>query len=659
MTATIRIVVAAMVYVSAFSNPTFAQSRSERIFGPTDLAAITGNGRLTIGVNRSGRVTSCRWPSPGYYEQIAYATQSRSEPLLGVEPWHGASWALQFGDHFVWTHDDRWSHRLISSGATGVIEIESTLQDYDIRMRQQFAVAQEGDVFVARISVVGDLDGAPRAFWYANFSPSTRLSPQLPISLPDRDDFAAFVAPDLNAICQFRPRNPSSQSWRFARRLADGVEPPKNWAAFESGSYIVSGSSNATSAMLVGPDRGETSVADQVRAGKFSDQRSATGQSASAIEVELQAHDEGYTATIISAFGNTYADAAALFLTARSSDQQIAHESEIASTPDVTWVMRRALATIRTCTDAASGSVVRAPTNTPPLALDWPRYGAWISMAYNAGGEGERAQKLLTFYANHARVKPKGDLPPGSLPAALYTNGVEAVPDAIIDAAAAGRVLWAMERHGSQLTQPEMQRFYRDVWDGVNAMADFLVQWREPGGRAPLYTFDYEALRDRRTTELYAASYLGVQSANTIANAINEPRPDWRHAADELHESLRLHALHAEGALIVAHPGRLYGTRIIPQSDLFDWPAQIRASLREAGGRLDTRALENLCTLVLSARDIPEALRNELANVLRRHLDRESPDAADAAFAYLIANRLDAIAQSPPPSIEELSPDTP
>ncbi len=659
MTAAIRIVVAATLYLAALTSVSIAQPSPERIFGPADLSTIAGNGHLTIGINRSGRVTSCRWPSPGYYEQIDYATQSRSEPLLGVEPWHGASWALQFGDHFVWTHDDRWSHQLISSGTNGVIEIESTLQDYDIRMRQQFAVAQEGDVFIARISVIGDLDGPPRAFWYANYSPSTRLSPQVPIALHNRDDFAAFVDPELKAICQFRPRDPSSHSWRFVRRLADGLEDQKNWAAFENGSYIVSGTLNATHAMVVGPDRGETSVADQVRAATFSEQRSATGQNASAMEVELAAHDEGYTATVITAFGANYADAAALFLTARAGDHQIAHESENASTPDVVWVMRRAMATIRTCTDATSGSVVRAPTNTPPLALDWPRYGVWISMAYDAAGDRERARKLLTFYANHARVKPQGDLPPGSLPAALYTNGAEAVPDAIIDAAAAGRVLWAMERHGSQLTQPEMQAFYRDIWDGVNAIADFLVQWREPGGRAPLYTFDYESMRDRRTTELYAASFLGVQSATTIANALSDQRPDWRQASDELRESLRLHALHADGQLRIANPGRLYATGIIPQSDLFDWPAELRSLLREAGGRLDTRTLENVCMLVLSARDIPEPLRNEIADLLRRHLDRETPDAADAAFAYLIAHRLDAIAQSPPPPIEELSPDTP
>lgn len=660
MTAGIRLAVFLIVMQCIVTGPTAAAppADAESLFGPADLAAIAGRGRLTLGVNRSGRLTTCRWPSPGYYEHITYATRSRSEPLLGVEPWHGAGWALQLGDQLVWSHDDRWSHRLISTSSPGVIEIDSVLEGQDVRMRQLFSVAQDGNAFVTRVTVIGAFDEAPGAFWYANFSPSTRLIPHLPIATNVVDDFASFVDPNLNAICHFRPRDPSAGLWRKARGLEDSTRSSEDWTAFPAGSYVVYGTANAVKGMSVGPEQGPASVATQVSAGTLSEQRSATGQVASAIAIELSPQDDGYTATVVTAFGTNYAAAAQRYVAAQENAIETPTESAVATESDAERVMRHAMSTIRTCTDAETGSVVRSPTNTPPLAIDWPRYGIWISIAYDAAGDRESARRILAFYADHVRIQAGDNVPPGSIPAALYTNGVEAAPEAMVDAAAAGRVLWAIYQHASLLSAPEMRSFYRSVWEGVDAMADFLVQWREPGGTAPLYTFDYELLRDRRTTELYVASYLGVHNANRIANFMRELRPDWQQAAGELRAALRLHAMQADGEIAIANPGALYDTGIGPGAFLFDWPSAIRGMLRDSTGRLDTVALENLCKLVLSSRDIPEELQMEIASQLIRHLDRGTPDAADAAFAYLIAHRLHSIALSPPVPIEQLTPGT-
>lgn len=632
---------------------------AESLFGPSDLAAIVGNGQLTVGVNRSGRITSCRWPGPGFYENISYATQSRSEPLLGVESWHGASWALKLGDQLIWMHDDRWSHDMIANGSEGLIEIESKLDGQDVRARQQFAVAEDGNAFVARITVSGTFDAPPNAFWYANFTPSTRIIPRIPIATHDRDDFAAFVDPIADAICHFRPTDPPSHVWRAARDMADHGINPLQWGSFPDGTYIICGSRQTKVGVTVGPDQGPTSVASQVSAGTLSPTIAIVGQTASACAIELSPLRDGYTAAMFTAFGPTYNEAGKRYYTASEKDISTASESPNENLSDAEWIMHRAMATIRTCTDTATGSVVRAPTNTPPLAIDWPRYGVWIARAHNAAGDHEGERRLLSFYANHVRTKSDGNLPHGSIPAALYTNGIEAVPEAIIDAAAAGRVLWAIEHHGSLLELDLRRAFYTDLWEEVSAIADFLVQWREPGGTAPLYTFDYESMRDRRTTELYVTSYLGVRAANTIANAITQSRPNWSQAAAELRDALQLHAFLPNGEMAIANPGMLYDTGIIPAADLFDWPSAIRGMLRDTGGRLDTETLDHLAKLVLSARDLPEDLHTEITSRLRRQLTHATPDAADAAFAYLIAHRLHTLKVSPPRPIQELSPDTP
>lgn len=654
----VRIILLTLITLNIVIEHSFAASGSdfESLFKPIDAAAIAGDGRLTISINRSGRITACHWPSPGYFEQIAYETRSRSEPLLGVESWHGAAWALRIGEQLIWMYDDRWSHAFIKQHTPSLIEIESSFEGRNLRVRQRIRIAKTGNEFEYQITVSGNMEAPPTAYWYANFSPSTRLIPHLPVSTKSARDFAAFLHPDGNAVIHFRPSDPSSQFWRQARRL---VGSDIEWPVFPKGSYVVYASPNETSNVAVGQEQGHGAVVDQVNAGTLSNQRSAVGQTASAIEMQMHLRDSDYTAAVVVAFGTSYTEAAQR-LSEYRNDGGASFQSVISTDEsDVAWIKRRAMSTMRTCTDAQTGSVVRTPANVAQLATDQPRYGVWIAHAWNAAGYRNRAIRLLEFYSHHVRERPRGDVPIGSIPAAVYTNGVEAAPEALVDAAAAGRALWAIDQLGASLPPEEMQAFYRSVWPGVSAIADFLVRWRQPGGVAPLYTFDYASMRDRRTTELYVASYLGVRAANRIANAIKEPRPDWHQAANELRDALRLHALHPDGAVAIMQPGMLHGTGIVPESDRFDWPHFIQSLLRESGGRLDIRSLEQLCKLVLSARNIPEEMRAEVASAVRRHLDRETPDAANAAFAYLIAHKLQEIEHSPPIPIEQVTPDTP
>ena len=60
----------------------------EHIFGATNVNAICGHGRISVGVSADGDVTVLTWPSPSYSDQLGYvssnAYDARSRPRLGA-----------------------------------------------------------------------------------------------------------------------------------------------------------------------------------------------------------------------------------------------------------------------------------------------------------------------------------------------------------------------------------------------------------------------------------------------------------------------------------------------------------------------------------------------------------------------------------------------
>ena len=45
-----------------------------------NASPVTGNRRLSVGLNGDATVTVLKWPSPSYYDQIKYRTSDRGEP---------------------------------------------------------------------------------------------------------------------------------------------------------------------------------------------------------------------------------------------------------------------------------------------------------------------------------------------------------------------------------------------------------------------------------------------------------------------------------------------------------------------------------------------------------------------------------------------------
>ena len=95
----------------------------EDLYGPGDLAMASGFGGLTVGVNGRGTVSLCRWPSPGYHDQVGYRTTSREEPALGVREDHGLIWGIELDGALRWLNNPEWIITQHYGAATDMVMI--------------------------------------------------------------------------------------------------------------------------------------------------------------------------------------------------------------------------------------------------------------------------------------------------------------------------------------------------------------------------------------------------------------------------------------------------------------------------------------------------------------------------------------------------------
>src|SRR5699024_7834008 len=90
-------------------------------YGPTDVQAQTGDGRLTVNENASGTLTVFKYPNPSYYNQIKYLAVSRDAHghVLAQYPNEGSFAGLVYqtkqGTRFAWLKDWTFSQRYDSA----------------------------------------------------------------------------------------------------------------------------------------------------------------------------------------------------------------------------------------------------------------------------------------------------------------------------------------------------------------------------------------------------------------------------------------------------------------------------------------------------------------------------------------------------------------
>jgi len=640
----------------------------EDLFGPPDVAIVAGNGGLTVCANSHGRVTGCRWPSPSYHDQLAYRTQSRALPLLGVAPEDGLMWGVRIAGETRWLTGPPWvARQRYAHPVAPVVETASQWPESDLRVTQTLFVHPTQDLIVAQAAVRGAVE-APALYWYANFAPCTRLMPEFPVSdwfLDQANDFAVFAHGTPTTVYHFRPRQPGADTWARAERQAAAGTLGHDVAAFGEGVWIGYTSADAILEFQCGHEGARSSAFRQAEAGQLGGDVSAVGQCNGALRLAPAQDEDAYRATVYIAFGPDRAAVDAELAYARETGYtELARQSgaywqgwtkaaRVPETADEALQAgcRRLLVTVAQAMDRSTCAVVRCPTTQPPLALDWVRHGFWTILALDMAGYPGLAGVHAQFYCENVRRAGDRGKPLGSLPAATYTNHVEALPHAILESEAAAWMLASLWRHAQFLDANRRAGYLAEAWEAVALAAEFLVGWGDARTGAPLDSFHADLGRDARSVRLLLATFIGVDSAVRIAEIVGRDVPSgWHDRKRELNVLILIHCVE-DGRWRLDQPIPFgleeIAATIVPDPPLAD--ADRLATLERLEGPEAARAL---CNLALAWRDRPDKLaelRPILETVLANAVSSDGengqfdghtpifPDALAAAQAYIAA----------------------
>ena len=204
----------------------------ERIFGASNVNAISGHGRATIGVSKDGDLTVLSWPNPSYIDQLGYLTsnavKARTRPRYGAPESAGLVHGLAIKNdtgalQMHWLRREHgWSIEQDygpEKGANIHTRYHSPSLDLTVTMvhgvMPQMQSNAPGDGILIRCTVKRGPNAPMTRAWlmtFANFSPmppNFRV-PALPVTdwgLDGRNDFAAIYDDERARILHFHPND--------------------------------------------------------------------------------------------------------------------------------------------------------------------------------------------------------------------------------------------------------------------------------------------------------------------------------------------------------------------------------------------------------------------------------------------------------------------
>jgi len=215
----------------------------ENFLGATNIEAVTGHGRLSVGVSQDGELTVMSWPNPSYCDQLGYVNlngiDARTMPRFGAPDGAGSFLGLLLDDGSVtWLNDrETWevTTRYADDGANPEsVHVASSL---GLEVRVVDAVTPEpvggADVLVRDVTVTATGTATvTHLLTYANLSPlpGTSRLPELPFTdwaFDGRNDFAALWDTEHDAVIHFHPED--ERVFQILTDLLNG--PAVDWGA--------------------------------------------------------------------------------------------------------------------------------------------------------------------------------------------------------------------------------------------------------------------------------------------------------------------------------------------------------------------------------------------------------------------------------------------
>lgn len=583
---------------------------------------MLGNGGLTVGLSNSGVVRTCRWPSPGYYDQIAIQNTQRDAQATGLQ------WGIRIGEGIIWMSDPAWeSEYYFPDGSIGAVTLTSRLPGFALAVRQEIVVHPEDDVLTVHIEVQGA--NANALLWYANPNPNTRLVPEWPIAdwlFPGNTDFACFASDDDRAVIHFRPQAFTTEDYNHAVNLLARRAYASEWKRLGSGAWIAYRLDAQTKGLHCGrEDTAGSAWAMANGKGTFGS-RAAVGASDSMIKVKPSPQDGLLSATAFVVFADT-AEGASNLVDQASARGFVSPNASINGSDDVVRAaLDASLRVLRLARDRKSGAIVEQPAGQPSRALDRPRFGAWTTMALLRAGDRDAATEHVTFYLNAVRSDDAPGRPAGSMPTGLYADGTAGSPAIILEVEGAAHLLWSAVAVLESMSGAERTAFLDEHWDGLALAASFLAGWTDVSSGVPLPAFNPQMMRDTSGSAQHASVYLGMASGVRLGQlAREEPETaTWSERLLELEPMLeRRHAALLSARLGEWAPAGL-GKETVPEEQATDFFAGLK------GAHAFYEAV------VLSREDSPrrEQLRQSILAVLKNQPSNGN-NAVVAALWYL------------------------
>ena len=537
-------------------------------FGPTDITAVTGNQRLSVGINGEGTVTVLRWPSPSYYDQIKYRTVDRSQPHMGSLPNEGAfvglAWRPDSGSEweFVWMRDaaatDGWvirqryadddSDEIVTTYSHAGKGLTVTLRD---------VVSSSRDALVRRINVrrsAGSDARRVRVFSFANFNPVFSKSRQAPYQdwcSEERNDNGAAFDEDADAVVAERAGIDESTGRASTVALAMGFTDRSSGHQIGQDSYEAGTSgASAYDDAQDGELTGLSLAAGQADAALSRDLDLSTSSSASATAVITSGADENAALQALERTRSLSPSATAVV-----KKRWWAQWLRGARVPDgggtrVMTLAKRALISIRQATDE-DGLIVSSISTQPSFSLDWIRDGAYINRALNEARHPEMVRRHNFRYARlqatTASKPPGGETtPPGNWSQNFYADGVVGGPIPYeIDETGLG--IWTLWDHYQRTRDIE---YLLGVYEAIQRGAQYLTDvCRDPATGLHCAAPEGEGANPSQTLRGAQAVWLGLDSAARAADAKADVEPSdravaranarkWRDRRDEIADAV-------------------------------------------------------------------------------------------------------------------------
>ena len=531
--------------------------QGKELYGPTDINAQAGNQGLTVGFNRQGTVTVFKWPSPSYYDQVKYHTNSRAEPYAGARPNEGTflgiavttaagtatHWLRDFPD-IAQEHPPGFSDEVLTTYADPELGLDVTVSDLvahpdDILFREVTVRRRPGSPVTAAALVAFEnmnlvaskIPATPAKDWCGE---------GLNVDAARYDEAADAIVHELSTVDESTQR-PSSVAVAIAFVGA-------------SDGHQVGGDAYEPLAAPDGKLPGPTQDAfDDAADGELQGNGTYAGQTTGALRTPLHLDGGRGSATVVYTAGADAATATERLATARGADvaavrrgKQRWLQSELGGfpfpgtdDPAIRALVERALVTLITNVDRQSKAIVASIATQSPYGEDWPRDGAFFDYALDLGGRHDLVVDRQRFYAETQQTAEDPDpfltalgVPPGNWGMNYYADGV-----------VGGPIPWEIDETGYSVWNFWQHHRATDdldalgaIWPTLSAAADFLVTCADPVNDLQCRAIEDDNPDLRQTLVGASATWMALDSARQAAAALGEDEAAARYTAraDEL-----------------------------------------------------------------------------------------------------------------------------